>query len=332
MQLVAKECACSLAYLWKRMKAHEPGLKWLVTIEPRLQFTEAQKAARVAYSKIMLVELGAGLLRYYIWIDQKKTWIRPGKKLRSWVVKREGTRTAKMEHHMVVETPLLGPDFKDWCTYVYVCVNEILGPFLIVKCTGTKGKDSGEPAHSEYKTMKGHWAKNPPAAEIKDVLRQAWGKVQAAMDAGLWPRDKEPTWSLDNAVVHKAAVSDWDVEGSWRKKEGIRGRVHMPPAYSPDLHQVVEHSIGQMSKLFKKQLLVDSINKVFDSVPDASLAGAGAGKPTLHDLFLKQQQCFYEANKGKQGLNAIAANVRRMHEVYTEVIRIDGAMPIKKFT
>lgn len=152
------------------------------------------------------------------------------------------------------------------------------------------------------------------------------------MDAGLWPRDKEPTWSLDNAVVHKAAVSDWDVEGSWRKKEGIRGRVHMPPAYSPDLHQVVEHSIGQMSKLFKKQLLVDSINKVFDSVPDASLAGAGAGKPTLHDLFLKQQQCFYEANKGKQGLNAIAANVRRMHEVYTEVIRIDGAMPIKKFT
>jgi hypothetical protein len=116
LQLVAVECQCSLAYLWKRMKAHEPGLKWLVTVEPRLQLSEALKAARVAYSKIMLVELGAGLLRYYIWIDQKKTWIRPGKKLKVWVVRRKQKGADQTEHHTVVETPLLGPEFKDWRT------------------------------------------------------------------------------------------------------------------------------------------------------------------------------------------------------------------------
>jgi hypothetical protein len=37
---------------------------------------------------------------------------------------------------------------------VYVAVNEILGPFMIMKCTGTNGKDSGEPTHSTY--MVGH--------------------------------------------------------------------------------------------------------------------------------------------------------------------------------
>jgi hypothetical protein len=178
-------------------------------------------------------------------------------------------------------------------------------------------------------TMKGHVAKNPPAAEIRDVIRTAWGHVKTAMDSGLWPKDQEPVWSLDNVSVHKAAVQGWDEPSCWRKKEGIRGRLHMPPAYSPDLHQVVEHSIGNMTRLYKKELLIQSL-KVWSSVPDASRDGAGAGKPTLHDFFLKQQQCFYESNKGKKDVNAIAANVRRLGQVYTEVIRLGGAMPERK--
>ena len=56
----------------------------------------------------------------------------------------------------VVETPLMGKEYKDWCIYCYVCVSARLGAFLLVKCTGTKGTGSGEPPNETWKVSRGH--------------------------------------------------------------------------------------------------------------------------------------------------------------------------------
>jgi hypothetical protein len=139
---------CSVRYLFDKMQEYEPRLVYGLHLESRMMLSKELMAERKAYAELMLPMLRAGMLRYYVWIDQKKTWIRPAKWVKTWGL--SGADSPNL-FGSVVDSALLTPQFKDWRTYVYVCVNAILGPFLLVKCTGTKGKNSGEPEHSAYK-------------------------------------------------------------------------------------------------------------------------------------------------------------------------------------
>lgn len=137
--LVQKVCAdaqCSVQYLWHRMQRREPELVYSLVLEPRMKLTPELKEQRVAYCKEMLTLLASGVLQYYCWMDQKKMWIKPASKLYAWHVR--GPGGCEHAHPSVVESELMGPEFKGWCTYVYVVVNALLGPVLIAKCTGTK--------------------------------------------------------------------------------------------------------------------------------------------------------------------------------------------------
>ena len=65
-----------------------------------------------------------------------------------------------------------------------------------------------------------------------------------------FPFGFKPIFSLDNASVHKTAMEDpkWLQEHPW-----INNRQKLP-CYSGDLHKVVEHAHGVVSRAFKNRL------------------------------------------------------------------------------
>lgn len=173
--------------------------------------------------------------------------------------------------------------------------------------------------------LNGEYAKVPPRDEIRDIIYHAWLKVKAAKEKGQWPKDKEGndipvTWSLDNCTVHKSAVEDWDVKGGWRLERGIEGKVHMPPDYSPDLHQIIEHAIGNMSRAFKKQLHLGCQGKLGWEEGQSECMG-------VDGYFKLMADCFRDSN----GNDAIMHNCLRMQQVYNRVIELGGEYPERKW-
>jgi hypothetical protein len=93
----------------------------------------------------------------------------------------------------------------------------------------------------------------------------------------------------------------------------IEGRVHMVPAWSPDLHQVIEHAHGNTCRKFHEWLddhhEEDPRSSVYKYVPVI-------------------EQCFSDGNPQTSILN----NVKRLHEeVYDQVLEAEGDYIPMKF-
>ena len=148
---------------------------------------------------------------------------------------------------------------------------------------------------------------NPTADEIKDIIAAIWAKIKEAMDAGRWPADLEPVYSLDNATIHKSAVKDWDKPRSWRRQLGIRGRIMFVPDLSPDLHQVIEHAHANCVRLYQR-------------IAEEYLRGVRKMPKDVAGFIPHVKKCFEEGNP----LKSIKANVLRMKKVYEGVIAAGG--------
>lgn len=161
------------------------------------------------------------------------------------------------------------------------------------------------------------WAKTPTAEEIQQIIKEIDAKVKQAMADGNWPANQEPVYSLDNVVVHRSAVRAWDDATGWRKQAHVWGQLIMPPPYSPDLHQVVEHAIANMTTEFKNRMSGDL----------GGLVPAGRQErdvfKTVQDYFLVQVQCFQDANPAQY----IKKNCDKLEKTYNEVIRLGGCYP-----
>ena len=167
-------------------------------------------------------------------------------------------------------------------------------------------------------TIKGKIAKAPTAEEIKDILTTIWEKVKNHPN---WPEGLGPCWSLDNAHVHKSALASWDHRNSWRHQRDIPGYVEKLPPYSPDIHQVVEHAIGNMVTRYRQKLMdyICSTDAVYRSKLPMDVPGH----------FQLLEECFMAANAG----NTIADNVAKlMDQVVDVIIRGEGMYPPKKYT
>lgn len=177
----------------------------------------------------------------------------------------------------------------------------------------------GCPCHLQ--TLEGKDAKSPPTEEIRCMLVEVSKKI---MSKPLWKEtfgDKLPIYSLDNAAVHTSAWEGWvgKLEPSWAQADegGMkhpRGKLLPVPPTSPDLHQAVEHTIANMTHLFKVGLL----KAVMEG--DTELSAFA----TRQDFVNLLQEAFEFAARPK----SIAANVRTLHEkVYKRVIELGGKWP-----
>ena len=125
-------------------------------------------------------------------------------------------------------------------------------------------------------------------------------------------RNQGIIWSLDNARAHAAALKGHNKKKSWQD-QGMKGTVHLPPPYSPDIHQVVEHAIGNLSRELKEQFLQRAIRR------------EGAYKD-MKEVFELAQGIFKRVCSPKEpgGINPILANVKRMKQVYEKIVEVDG--------
>lgn len=163
-------------------------------------------------------------------------------------------------------------------------------------------------------TMRGKWAKNPTTEEIKDVLTAIWEVIKNHPEY-----KKDPfklVWSLDNVAVHKLAVQHWDHHKCWRVQRGIKGVLKQPPPYSPDLHQVVEHAIGDFTSKFKAE------------VADSMLHH----KPLPRDVN-GWVQFAEDVFKGVVDAPSVRANIAKLkRETYPAVIQDGGVYPVPSKT
>ena len=124
-------------------------------------------------------------------------------------------------------------------------------------------------------------AKSTTKEEIQDIIKLWWPKAQEEMEKlGL-----KPLLSMDNIKIQKAAkvagIKRWD-------------KVTLPP-YSPDMHKVVEHFIGNLKGALHKRLYRSSskitsklvqelLREIFyckHSVPEKAAAMLEASKSSL---------------------------------------------------
>lgn len=164
----------------------------------------------------------------------------------------------------------------------------------------------------------GKLAVNPTGEEVRDVLKEVW---EAIKESNVWPAGQEPIWSLDTCNVHKAALKDWWTPThqvpAWRKHLGLEGDVKMPPPYSPDLHQVVEHAIANMTNHFNRRVQQALINQAAGK-PAEELPNDMAGFKKWVDA------AFHEGNQGC----SIAKNCEKLGlKTYQAVIDRAGGFP-----
>ena len=149
----------------------------------------------------------------------------------------------------------------------------------------------------------------------KDVFPQIWEALKsspawiALLAAGVYPY-----FSLDNANVHKAAMSDEYVKEM--AKKGMRLEPIYVPAYSPDLHKVIEHSHANTTRAFKSELR------------KCLLKGGGLRElKEIPDFWAVLQVCFKEQNQP----TSIDLDVQSLNGTYSKVLKLGGGYPAKKF-
>lgn len=118
---------------------------------------------------------------------------------------------------------------------------------------------------------------------------------------------------MDNAVVHKSAAKGWDTTGDWRESAGIKGPFFPPPPYSPDIHQVIEHAIANMSRHFKHELALRAMRRQERMM-------------SMTEFFQLAVDCFRLGNSDA----AIRANVDGIEETFKAIVALNGDLPEKK--
>jgi hypothetical protein len=78
---------------------------------------------------------------------------------------------------------------------------------------------------------------------MEDMMETA----KAAMARPGWPPGAVATWSFDNDRIHQNPVT------LARLKINSRNRFPLPPN-SPDMHRVIEHTVGRLKTAFRKWL------------------------------------------------------------------------------
>ncbi len=148
------------------------------------------------------------------------------------------------------------------------------------------------------KTGKERSARAPPAEEITLVLQGLATVIEQQKALGKYPADWKPMFSLDNASIHKTAARGW---------KDPRAEIEFVPAYSPDLHQVIEHAHANCVRHWRAKLM--------------QYAQTGYEYPSIEAMSQDVLFSFIAANPA----SSIAANVKKLREhTYPAVIAAKG--------
>jgi hypothetical protein len=161
-------------------------------------------------------------------------------------------------------------------------------------------------------TKAGNPAKAPTAQEIQDLVARIWIAIQQSPDLPEFKKYvgddcQNIVWSFDNARVHTSAFEEWGSQStSWNVQQHIPGYVVFPPAYSPDLHQVIEHAHANTVRLFQNWLY-----------EQRNVAPASSVMSYMHAV----DRCFKLGNPKESVCN----NVKKLHaKVYDAVLANGG--------
>jgi hypothetical protein len=89
-------------------------------------------------------------------------------------------------------------------------------------------------------------AKSTTTEEIQDIINSWWPKAKADLKA----RGLAPKLSMDNIAIQAGAKGVGLVADQ---------RIHLPP-YSPDMHKVIEHEVGQLKRAVYTRLYKEHYN------------------------------------------------------------------------
>ncbi len=115
------------------------------------------------------------------------------------------------------------------------------------------------PACARTQTLTGKVAKAPTGEEIREVVVKGIVNTLQSKHNAYWQKVEngmEIYWSFDNAPVHKAAFAE--EHRAWFEAN-MPGTLLWPPAYSPDLHQVIEHAHANTMVAFNKWMLQQKV-------------------------------------------------------------------------
>jgi hypothetical protein len=134
-----------------------------------------------------------------------------------------------------------------------------------------------------------------PAAEVAQQLKEKHPKI--------FTEDAQALYSFDGAKIHQSATKE-DAQGSsMLSPYGYTSQLRAPlPAYSPDMHQVIEHAHGRAVTAFRKWL--------YDHPQEHT---AETYKTVYKQLFMS---CC--------SAHTIAADVARLPKLYTHIYHNGG--------
>jgi hypothetical protein len=147
----------------------------------------------------------------------------------------------------------------------------------------------------------------PAGAEIQAFIEETADKLKAhpLIPANFRPYFL-PLWSLDNAPVHKAAISM-----AWPNKPAGLFNSVSPPPYSPDLHKVIEHVHARVCTEFM-DWIVKHPNIVYN---------------TIEEYFARLENIFYSVITAE----IVKKDVQSLQLTFAKVVEAQGGYPAPKF-
>jgi len=130
------------------MRKFDPTFGKNGLVEPKEPFSPQLRSQRVAYCLHMQQQIAKDpkFMNRIFWVDQKLVYLVSSHQGEQRWCQRRGSK-GRAQHEMVLECPMMHKRYRSWTVYYYAITNALLGAFLMLMMTGTKGPGAPEPTY-----------------------------------------------------------------------------------------------------------------------------------------------------------------------------------------
>ena len=142
------------------MRKFDPAFGKNGLVEPKEPFSAQLRVQRVEYCLHMQQQIAndPNFMTRIFWVDLVYL-VSSHQSTQRWC-QRRGSE-GKAQHEMVLECPMMHKRYRNWTVYYYSITNAILGAFLMLMMTGTKGPGAPQSTYMvraySYCTGWEHW-------------------------------------------------------------------------------------------------------------------------------------------------------------------------------
>lgn len=155
-------------------------------------------------------------------------------------------------------------------------------------------------------TAKGNPAKGCTNEEWSHVMQDIMAAAARLRLSGEWPAGAPIIYSFDNDKIHQKP------ETLAALKINYKNRLPLPP-YSPDMHRVIEYTVGRLKTAFRKWLYAHPGANTMEKYQDA-----------LTTIF------FNKKKKSVADAETINKSVKRLPSLFKEILAAKGGWPPRK--